>query len=176
MSKLIEKNLPISRFRAWSWILMPFCQKVPGLHVERPMKLAPLIAARQAAIRPSWCAIFLKAMTWWPRVAGITTFLYAIPWAAPARTSGQHRQLHHRTPNFEGEDVVFFVQVRSPEKRTLAELDQLNPHLQGTAGRIGQVLSPGDPARQGALAFPQALVVVEPDFDRQTALPQLRDL
>jgi hypothetical protein len=39
-----------------------FSQQVPAVIAERRMKLAPLVAARQACRpRPMWCAIFLKA-------------------------------------------------------------------------------------------------------------------
>jgi hypothetical protein len=126
MSKQAGKNLRLSRFRSLVTDLSHFCQKVPGATIERPMKLAQLVAARQACVpRPSWCGIFLKAMSIVAaRQPELRRSYMPFPWP----------YLYEHPTNianftierqFEGEDVVFFVQVRSPERRSLAELDQI---------------------------------------------------
>jgi hypothetical protein len=106
--------------------LLHYCRKVPAATVERNLSLAPLIAARQACVpRPSWCAIFLKAMgIVGARHPELRRAFMPFPWA--------HLYEHPiNVANFtierkyQDEDVVFFVQVRSPERRTLAYLDQL---------------------------------------------------
>lgn len=64
MSKRTGRNLPLSPLRKLVGDLQHYCAKVPGATVERPLSLAALRAARQACVpRPSWCAIFLKAMS-----------------------------------------------------------------------------------------------------------------
>jgi hypothetical protein len=90
------------------------------------MQLSPLIAARKACDpRPSWCAIFLKAMSIVAsRRPELRRSYMPFPWP--------HLYEHPASignftieRNYQGEDVVFFVQIRSPEKRSLAELDQI---------------------------------------------------
>jgi hypothetical protein len=103
-----------------------FCGRVPGATVERPLNLAALRAARDACLpRPSWCAIFLKAMS---MVGALhpefrRAFL-PFPWP----------HLYEHPDNianftierrYHDEDVVFFVQVRRPERRSLTELDAI---------------------------------------------------
>ena len=126
MSKQSGRNLPLSPFRRLVVDLMHFCQKVPGATVERPMNLGSLLAARQACVpRPSWCAIFVKAMSIVAaRRPELRRAYMPLPWP--------HLYEHHVNianftieRRFQEEDVVFFVQVRSPERRSLAELDQL---------------------------------------------------
>ena len=126
MSKQTGRNLSITPFRSLVVDLVHFCQKVPGATVERPMNLGRLLAARQACVpRPSWCAIFVKAMSIVAaRRPELRRAYMPFPWP----------HLYEHPVNianftverrFHDEDVVFFVQVRSPERRPLTELDQL---------------------------------------------------
>jgi hypothetical protein len=106
--------------------LQHFCRKVPGGTVERPLSLAALRAARQACVpRPSWCAIFLKAMSLvGARHPQFRRAFLPSPWP----------HLYEHPDNianftierrYQDEDVVFYVQVRRPERRSLAELDAI---------------------------------------------------
>jgi hypothetical protein len=126
MSKQTGRNLPLSPHRKLVTDLQHFCGKVPGATVERPLSLTALRAARQACVpRPSWCAIFLKAMS----IVGARhpQFRRAfLPFPRP------HLYEHpHNIANFtierrsQDEDVVYFVQVRRPERRSLTELDAI---------------------------------------------------
>src|SRR5262249_22336869 len=55
--------LPLSTPRRLICDLMHFARKVPTVPVQRRMNLATVMAAReQAEPRPSWCAIFTKAL------------------------------------------------------------------------------------------------------------------
>jgi hypothetical protein len=105
---------------------MHFCQKVPGATIERSMNLARLIEARQACVpRPSWCAMIVKAMSIVAaRRPELRRAYMPFPWP----------HLYEHPINianftierrFHDEDVVFFVQVRRPEQRPLAQLDQI---------------------------------------------------
>jgi hypothetical protein len=124
MSKQAGRNLPLSPPRKLVVDLMHFCGKVPGATVERPLRLAALLAARQACVpRPSWCAIFLKAMSIvGARHSQFRRAYMPFPWP--------HLYEHpDNVANFtierryHDEDVVFLVQVRRPERRSLTELD-----------------------------------------------------
>ena len=126
MSKQAGRNLPLSPPRKLVVDLMHFCGKVPGATVERPLSLAALRAARQACVsRPSWCAIFLKAMSAvGARHPQFRRAYMPFPWP--------HLYEHpDNVANFtierryQDEDVVFFVQVRRPERRSLTELDAI---------------------------------------------------
>ena len=126
MSKQIGRNLPLSPLRKLVADHQHFCSKVPGATVERPLSLAALRAARQTCVpRPSWCAIFLKAMSLvGARHPRFRRAFLPCPWP----------RLYEHPDNianftierrYQGEDVVFFVQVRRPERRSLTELDAI---------------------------------------------------
>ena len=126
MSKSKGRHVPLTPLRQLVVDLLHFCDKVPGGTVERPMNLAPLIAARHASItRPSWTAIFLKAM-------GIVAARH--PELRRAYLGFPWPRLYEHPSNianftierrYQNEDVVFFVQVRRPENRSLVELDEI---------------------------------------------------
>jgi hypothetical protein len=84
------------------------------------------VAARQACIpRPSWTAIFLKAMSIVAaRNPELRRSYMAFPWPYlyehPINIA--NFTIERR---FQNEDVVFFVQIRSPENRSLSELDSI---------------------------------------------------
>ena len=124
MSKQTGRKLPVSRFRGMVVDLTSFCQKVPGATVERPMKLGALVAARQACVpRPSWTAIFLKAMS---IVAARRPELRRSYMPFPRAYLYEHPiNIANFTieRDYAGEELVFFVQIRSPERRLLTELD-----------------------------------------------------
>jgi hypothetical protein len=126
MSQQTGRKVPLSPFRKLVVDHQHFCSKVPGATVERTLSLAALRAARQACVpRPSWCAIFSKAMS----VVGARrpefrrAFL-SFPWP----------HLYEHPDNianftierrYQDEDALFFVQVRRPERRSLIELDAI---------------------------------------------------
>ncbi len=126
MSRQTGRNLALSPFRKLVIELSRHCQKVPGGTVERPMDLSALIAARQASVpKPSWTGIFLKAMG-----------LVAAEQPALRRAYMPFPWMHlYEHPinianftierRFQDEDVVFFAQVRSPERRSLSDLDKI---------------------------------------------------
>src|SRR5579862_3462 len=124
MSKQVGKNLPISRFRKLVVDLMRQCQKVPGATVERTMDLTRLVAARERCKpRPTWSAIFLKAMSIVAaRRPEFRRAFMPFPWPHlyehPINIANMTVERQ-----YQGEDVVFFVQIRSPERRSLSELD-----------------------------------------------------
>jgi hypothetical protein len=126
MSKRTGRNLRLSPLRKLVGDHQHFCAKVPGATVERPLSLAALRAARQACVsRPSWCAIFLKAMSAvGARHPQFRRAFLPFPWP----------HLYEHPDNianftierrYQDEDVVFYVQVRRPERRSLAELDAI---------------------------------------------------
>ena len=126
MSKQTGRNLPLSPLRKLVGDHQHFCGKVPGATVERPLSLAALRAARQACVpQPSWCAIFLKAMSMvGARHPQFRRAFLPFPWPHlyehPDNIANFTIERRYRD-----EDVVFFVQVRRPERRSLTELDAI---------------------------------------------------
>jgi hypothetical protein len=124
MSKQAGRNLRLSPCRQLVVDLLHFASKVPGATVERTLSLAPLVAARKACIpRPSWCAIFLKAMsTVGARHPELRRSYMPFPWPHLYEhpTNIANFTIERR---YNDEDVVFLAQIRSPENRSLADLD-----------------------------------------------------
>ena len=124
MSKRRGQNIGLTPFRRLVVDLMAFCQQVPKATIDRRIDLSALIAARkQGSPRISWCAIFLKA---WgavsDRIPELRQTYMSLPWP--------HFYQHYRNVAtfpmermVNGENVVFFMNLRSPENRSLAEVD-----------------------------------------------------
>src|SRR5262245_10680019 len=123
MTRPVGRNIAISPFRRLVIDLMHFSQKVPSVTVERRMKLARLVDARQACMtRPTWYTLFTKA---YAIVAARTPELrrsyLRYPWP--------HIYEHPRnlaTLNLErmfgDEKIVIYALIRGPENRSLEEL------------------------------------------------------
>jgi hypothetical protein len=126
MSKLPGKTVPVSPCRQLVVDLLHFCKQVPAATVERPMELARVVAARQACpYRPSWSAIFLKALSIVAaRRSELRRCFMPFPWAHfyehPINIGNFTIEREH-----DDENVVFFVQVRRPEQRSLESLNRL---------------------------------------------------
>ena len=62
MAEPRDRHVPLSLCRRLACDAMHFSQKVPLVVVERRMRLARLVSARQGVEpRPSWFAVFMKA-------------------------------------------------------------------------------------------------------------------
>jgi len=126
MSHQSGRNLPVSPFRQLVVDLMHFCQKVPGATVERSMCLGPLLAARQHCVpRPHWSAIFLKAMSIVAaRQPELRRTYMPFPWPHlyehPINVANFTIERRYRD-----EDVVFYAQIRRPERRSLRQIDAI---------------------------------------------------
>jgi hypothetical protein len=117
-------NLPLSPPRRLICDLMHFARKVPTVPVQRRMRLAAVVAAREAAAtRPSWCTLFTKAY-------GLVAA--ARPPLRRAYLSFPRPHLYEHPVNvatvaverrFGDEDAVFFAPLRQPERLSLPDLD-----------------------------------------------------
>lgn len=126
MSKLVGRSLPITPYRRVVTDLMHFSRQVPSVTAERPMDLSDLIAARAASSpKPSWTVLFSKAYAIVSRdYPELRRSYLKCPWARLYEHPHSIAALNieRRLPN---EDVVLFCLIRSPENRTLAEMDAL---------------------------------------------------
>src|SRR5690348_3227667 len=125
MSKPRGRNLRLSVPRRFVGDLVHFAHQVPTVPVQRRMDVSAVVAERRAAApRPGWCAIFTKAYACVAAEAPELRRAYmGFPWphlyehpVSVASVAVERR--------YEGEDAVFFVQVREPEARALAEIDR----------------------------------------------------
>jgi hypothetical protein len=124
MQPAAGRNLPLSLPRRFICDLVHFARQVPSVPVQRGMNLDPLVAARQVAEpRPSWCAIFTKAYAF---VAAAYPELRRSYMPLPRPHLYEHAvniasvAVERRLGD---EDAVFFAHLKSPEKRSLQELD-----------------------------------------------------
>src|SRR3984957_17141010 len=124
--KAVGRSLPLSPYRRLVTDLMYFSQQVPAVAVDRRMDLRALIAAREAsAIRPNWTVLFSKAYAMLGRDNPVLRRSYMkFPW--PRFYEHPHNvvalNVERRLPE---EDVVVFCLIRSPENRSLEEMDAM---------------------------------------------------
>lgn len=124
MSQPAGVSRPLSLPRQLICDYLHFARQIPSVPVQRRMRLGELVAARAATgLRPSWCAIFLKAY-------GFVTA--ATPILRRAYLSFPRPRLYEHPINvasvaierkFGDEDAVFFAHIRQPETLSLADLD-----------------------------------------------------
>ncbi len=129
MSKSVGKSLSITPFRRLVIDLMDFSRCVPSVTADRRMRLGALVEARQnCSPRPTWTSLFVKA---YAIVAARTPILrrayMKFPWA----------RLYEHPKNVaainvgrvvDGENVITQAMIRSPECRTISELDAIVHH------------------------------------------------
>ena len=117
-------SIPLSLPRQLICDYLHFARKIPSVPVQRRMRLGEVVAARAATgLRPSWCALFLKAY-------GFVTA--ATPALRRAYLSFPTPHLYEHPVNvasiaverkFGDEDAVFFAHIRQPETLSLADID-----------------------------------------------------
>jgi hypothetical protein len=153
MTKMTGKTIPISPFRGMVIDLMTFSQKVPTVTIDRRMNLSRLVAARQqCSPRPTWSALFTKAYALVSAREPILRRCYmSFPWP--------HFYEHPKniaTLNIgrrvKDEEVVLHAHIRSPEKRSLTEMDNIIRHFMETP--VEQIHSYRRVCRASALPGP----------------------
>lgn len=124
-NKAVGRSISVSPFRRLVTELMHASQQVPSVVIERRMDLRPLIQAREACSpRPNWTVLFTKAYAMLGRDYPMLRWSYLkFPWPRfyehphTIATLNVERRL-------ENEDVVLHCLIRSPENRSLVELDE----------------------------------------------------
>jgi hypothetical protein len=134
MPKRTGKTVWISPFRRLVIDLMTFSQKVPTVTVDRRMNLGALTEARQACFpRPTWTALFTKAYS---LVAARDERLRRCYMSFPFPRFFEC-QKNTATLNIgrcvNGEEIVLHAHVRSPENRSLTEIDEIVHYFMETS-------------------------------------------
>lgn len=124
MSKPVNRTIWLSATRRLCCDVMYFSQRVPLVTIKRRMHLGKVAAARLTAEpRPSWFALFAKAYGIIAmRHAELRRSYMCLPW--PRLFEHKHNYAVmpiERKRN--GEDVIFYVPFRDPEKQSIQELD-----------------------------------------------------
>lgn len=126
MSRSAGKSLSISPFRQLVIDLMELSSHVPSVCADRRMDLSPLAAARAACTpRPSWCALFAKAFAILGRQHPELRRSYLkFPW--PRFYEHPHNIASLNVEREEAdENVIVYCLIRSPENRSIREIDAL---------------------------------------------------
>ncbi len=133
MSKPRGRSIRISPFRALVIDLMTFSQRVPTVTVDRRMHLGPLVAARQACTpRPTWSALISKAYGIVSAREPVLRRCYmSFPWPRFFENPKTIATLNIGRRVGE-ESVVLHANIRSPENRTLPEIDAIVHHYMHT--------------------------------------------
>ena len=115
----------LSRPRRFIGDLMAVSAGIPAVPVQRRMRLRAVAAARVAAGRPSWSAVFLKA---YGRVVQRTPPLrrayVSLPWPHLVEYPLSVANVAVER-EYEGEPSVFFARVGEPGNDSIAHLDEL---------------------------------------------------
>jgi hypothetical protein len=123
MSEPARSWLPLSTYRRCLLELLRQCRNIPLVTAERPMRLADVVAARQASLlRPAWTTIFAKAFAIVAaRRPELRRSFIRFPWV----------HLHEHPVNVasvivervvDGEEMPLNHRFREPERHSLAEL------------------------------------------------------
>jgi hypothetical protein len=121
------RSLRLSLQRRLVCDLLHFARQVPSVPVQRQMKLREVVRARRCCLeRPSWVAIFAKAF-------GLVAAEQASLRRAYLRFPTGHLYEHPQSVasiamsrEYQGEQAVFFVRLRGPERQ---DIDDLDSHL-----------------------------------------------
>lgn len=133
MSEPHGRRLRLSIPRRLVCDLMQTCRGLPLIPMERRMRLAPLVEARERlSERPSWCAIFTKAYAIVAaRRPELRRAYFGLPWP--------HLYEHPRNVAavaierfFDGEPGILFGPLIQPEQQPLVELDEQLRYLKTT--------------------------------------------
>jgi hypothetical protein len=125
MSQSSSRWLALSLPRRFMGELLHFAQRMPSRTIQRKMRLAKLVAARQAAWpRPGWCAIFLKAYALVADRRPHLRHLYRpFPWPHLYQHPDNVASIAI-TREYGDDEAVFFARLASPEKLGLLEIDR----------------------------------------------------
>jgi hypothetical protein len=109
--------------------LMHASIRVPFVSLARPLNLRPLLEARaQAAQRPGWAAIFVKAFALVAREEPVLRTLY-VKWPWPAFYELPRSVAMVAIARVEdGQDCVLAQKVTAPDEMTLADVDAMIRH------------------------------------------------
>jgi hypothetical protein len=109
--------------------LMHASMRVPFVSLARPLNVRPLLEARaQAAQRPGWAAIFVKAFALVAKEEPILRTLY-VKWPAPAFYELPRSVAMVAIARVEdGQDCVLPQKVAAPDEMLLTEVDALIRH------------------------------------------------
>jgi pyruvate/2-oxoglutarate dehydrogenase complex dihydrolipoamide acyltransferase (E2) component len=126
MSQRSGINHRVSRFRRLAIDLMDIVTDVPSSTIDRPMNLAPLVAARRARTpKPTWAAIFAKAYSLVAtRRPELRTSYLKFPW--PRFYEHYNNVVAVNVDRkLDDERVLIYALVRNPEDLSLDEIDDI---------------------------------------------------
>jgi hypothetical protein len=124
MPHAFGRKLALSLSRRLACDLVHFAHGIPSVPVQRRLNVAALVAAREATQpRPSWCAIFAKALG---MVAANRPELRRAFVGFPKAHLYEHPVSVAAIPverQLDGDEAVLFARIAAPEQQALVHLD-----------------------------------------------------
>ncbi|MFM7149723.1 MAG: hypothetical protein ACKO23_07765, partial [Gemmataceae bacterium] len=125
MTRSAGFTLPLSLPRRQIGDFLHFASRVPSVTVEKTVQVGPLVEARRMnPHRPGWCSIFTKA---WALVGVrhpvLRRAMLSFPWQRLYQHPNHIASIAVER-SFEGEEAVFFLQIKKPEEKSLVEIDR----------------------------------------------------
>src|SRR6266508_3337916 len=119
------RNVRFPRYRQFVLDYMHLCRRIPVVTVDRRMKLAPLVEARQASpLHPSWTAIFIKAYALMAaRCPEMRRAYMSLPWQRRLYEHGHSRASFIVNRVIDEEEFPLYHAIEEPEALSLADLD-----------------------------------------------------
>lgn len=120
------RNIRFPRYRQFVLDYMHLCRRIPLVTLDRPMRLAPIIEARNACrLRPAWTAIFIKAYAIMAaRSPEMRRAYMSLSWQRGLYEHGNSRATFIVERMVEGEEIPLYSSIEQPESASLAELNE----------------------------------------------------
>lgn len=133
MGKDAGRSFAVSPFRRLVIDLMHFSQQVPSVCVDRRMCLGELVDARKRCMqKPTWTGMFLKAYGLVAKQHPLLRTSYMkFPWPRFFEHPKNIACINF-SQKYQAEDIVLQTQMRSPENRSLREIDSIIQRLKDT--------------------------------------------
>ena len=133
------KRVSISPPRRVTIDMLELARQIPTIPVQKKINIRQTMLARQQqAERPSWCAIFLRAMALTTQIHPPLRRVYVNGWRPHLFESETNVAMVAVEREYAGEPVVYIGRIRCPEQRTIARIDhEINHYKNDPIARVG---------------------------------------
>ncbi|MBX9655375.1 hypothetical protein K2Y11_17310 [bacterium] len=133
------RRVNISAPRRVTIDMLEIARQIPTIPVQKKINIRKTVHARQQLVdRPSWVAIFLRAMALTTMQHPTLRRVYVNGWRPHLFESATNVAMVAIEREYAGEPVVFIGRIRNPEERTIARIDaEINHYKNDPMQRVG---------------------------------------